>query len=99
MYTMYIYTLFVSCACVVLDAVILWDVEGKFQIKVTQVTNLNVSKETSVRMERERREGERKGGREEGRERERERWGGRVKESKYIVHDTVYFNTTSYNVQ
>ena len=77
MYTMYIYTLLVSCACVVLDAVILWDVEGKFQIKVTQVTNLNVSKETSVRMERERGGMERERGREEGRERERERERGR----------------------
>ena len=62
------YTLHVSLNCVVLDALMLWDVDGKFQIKVTQVTNLNVSKETSVRIERERRggEGEREGGRERG---------------------------------
>ena len=75
------YTLHVSLNCVVLDALMLWDVDGKFQIKVTQVTNLNVSKETSVRIERERRggererrggEGEREGGREGGREGERE---------------------------
>lgn len=43
-----------ACMCilsdcfVLLDAVELWDVDGKFQIKVTRVTNLNVSKETSV---------------------------------------------------
>lgn len=51
---------------VFLDAVILWDVEGKFQIKVTRVTNLNVSKETAVR------EGKREGeGGGEGKRRER----------------------------
>ena len=77
----YMYTLHVSLNCVVLDALMLWDVDGKFQIKVTQVTNLNVSKETSVRIEGERggRERER-GGRERERregEREREREGGR----------------------
>ena len=66
----YMYTLHVSLNCVVLDALMLWDVDGKFQIKVTQVTNLNVSKETSVRIERERgREGRREGGREGERER------------------------------
>ena len=30
------------------DAVELWDIEGKFQIKVASATNLNVSKDTSV---------------------------------------------------
>ena len=87
------YTLHVSLNCVVLDALMLWDVDGKFQIKVTQVTNLNVSKETSVRIEiggereRERggergRERERRGGegRRRGKEGERERDRKRIKQ-------------------
>ena len=75
----YMYTLHVSLNCVVLDALMLWDVDGKFQIKVTQVTNLNVSKETSVRIERERRErgGERESRGGEGRGEEGEREEGR----------------------
>ena len=71
---------------VFLDAVILWDVEGKFQIKVTRVTNLNVSKETAVR------EGKREGeGGGEGRgEREMDRLTGgatkrKGKEKKNLV--------------
>ena len=53
LFTCYIvYMLFTCTYCYMLyscsDAVELWDIEGKFQIKVASATNLNVSKDTSV---------------------------------------------------
>lgn len=73
-----------------LDAVILWDVEGKFQIKVTRVTNLNVSKETAVRGEEEGGRGRR--GRKEEREIDRLTDGATKRKGKEKKNLVYYFS-------
>ena len=78
---------------VFLDAVILWDVEGKFQIKVTRVTNLNVSKETAVR-EREREEGRERG----ERDRQIDRWYDKEKREREEEFSLIIFLNTDNGV-
>lgn len=82
---------------VFLDAVILWDVEGKFQIKVTRVTNLNVSKETAVREGKREGEGGGEGKRRE-RDRQTDRWCDKEKREREEEFSLIIFLNTDNGV-